>query len=131
MTYWLTTSLLLSTLFWDTITVYYDEPNSLSRPICHHNLRKSSFKSLNWAYPRHWMILSCFMIFSQFCASANHPAQHCIQSLHSTITRCNKLQHLIDLNPTMLLDYNKWRLDEVKHLHSGKNSIDTSIVQPL
>lgn len=134
----ITASLFISALFWDTLAVFYDlHPSSLSRKMRRRNLGKRSKVSYQWSYPKHWMILSSVMIFSQFSSSiALHPVRRTYLSIQHTYSRFQILSKVIDLSVTTPYSYNKWRYDDfsstsIATSHSTEQAITTDMAPKI
>ena len=104
----------INALAWDTIQVFYTpSKSSFSRKTNRRHLSKRNKISHKWAYPKHWMILSCLMIYPHFSAGSVHPISVIKQQLVESHSRIQRLHQLVDLSPHLFLNYNKWRYNDL------------------
>jgi hypothetical protein len=111
--------LFFSMLIWDTITLYQGSSSTIiSR--CSHRYRAKHNIHLR-GYPSSWMMLSFFMFFS--AQGLRHPLPSALHNIHGTFHRAIKVSNLVDLSPSILLDYHHLRYDDCFQCAVASDSI--------
>jgi hypothetical protein len=109
---WRMFSFFLSILAWDTIELFYTPTSSISRPTI--TRRSSRYRSKSKislrGYPRGWVMLSFFMFFAAHALC--HPVTLISHQVSHTYTRVQQISHLVDINPTLLLEYHHQRFSQ-------------------
>ena len=107
--------LFLAAIFWDTLHYFLDS-SAPTQPFLPRRTRRRlariSFLPLR-AYPKNWMLLSCFMLLMTAPLS---PVTVPVTALQQTFTTVISLHDLVDFSPTMHLHYSSYRRDEIQAL---------------
>ena len=120
-----TLTLFLSSIIWDTILLLYSPTTSPSLP---RRRRRSKHKWRRWAYPKSWMMLSCFMM-----STSTTPNPIAIMTLTTagsvlaTYRRSERLSILLDMDFSVLSQFHHSKYDDLIELKLSYSTVDNSI----
>ena len=107
--------LFLAAILWDTLH-YYLDPASPTQPFRSRRTRRHLSRRRQLplrAYSKSWMLLSFFMLFLTVPVS---PASASLQAIQATVSRVTLLHSLIDITPSVHLQYSYSRLHELQSM---------------
>ena len=111
----------ISMILWDSVAIFFLPSSSASRRLRRHKLKSSRIR----VYPRHWIILSCYMSFGlqNYTMLSLNPSLPLCQSW----TRANKISNIVELNIGVLVQYQSLRIHDLRNLYYGKLGEDTTL----